>query len=346
MHWLVFFLFPFALLAQKIDSFYGPIEIEEPVLIELIESPPFQRLKSIHQYGVSYYTDYPEEFTRYSHSVGVFALLRKRGAPLEEQIAGLLHDVSHTAFSHVGDWLFGKEHQDKDYQDSIHPDFLKQSGLVTILEKYGFTVDQVLPLQPLFPALECSLPDLCADRIDYNLQGAYHQSFLTHEEALEIFDDLQFVEGVWTSSKQELMKKLVRFTLFMTQDCWGGPVAHLSSRWLADSMMRAVAIGDLSHEEIHFGTDQVIWDKLVTHSDPLIQKKMAMAQSPREHFCFVEDTEADLILKVKFRGIDPWIRSEKGIARLTALDPALREEYERIRLKTSQGWAIKFKGGA
>lgn len=55
----------------------------------------------------------------YDHSMGVFVILRARGAPLEEQIAGLLHDVSHTAFSHVGDWVYGKENQDKDYQNDV-----------------------------------------------------------------------------------------------------------------------------------------------------------------------------------------------------------------------------------
>ena len=33
-------------------------------------------------------------------------LIKKLGGSVEEQIAGLLHDVSHTAFSHVIDYVF------------------------------------------------------------------------------------------------------------------------------------------------------------------------------------------------------------------------------------------------
>jgi len=50
--------------------------------------------------------------TRFDHSVGVMLLIRKLGAGsspasalLKEQVAALLHDVSHTAFSHVIDYV-------------------------------------------------------------------------------------------------------------------------------------------------------------------------------------------------------------------------------------------------
>ena len=91
-----------------------------------------QRLKSIHQYGVGYYTTHTEEYNRFDHSVGVFVVLKKKGAKLDEQIAGLLHDVSHTVFSHVGDWVFGKEYQEDDYQSTIHRLYLAVSGVETI----------------------------------------------------------------------------------------------------------------------------------------------------------------------------------------------------------------------
>ena len=91
---------------EKVDTFYGSIDVQEPVLIDLIHSPAVQRLKRVHQYGVAFYTTHKENYTRYDHSLGVFAILRLKEASLQEQIAGLLHDVSHTAFSHVGDWAY------------------------------------------------------------------------------------------------------------------------------------------------------------------------------------------------------------------------------------------------
>jgi hypothetical protein len=64
-HLLIFcFMIPLSLFGKQIETFYGAIEVDEPVLLELIESPAFQRLKLIHQYGVAYYTTHREEYKR------------------------------------------------------------------------------------------------------------------------------------------------------------------------------------------------------------------------------------------------------------------------------------------
>lgn len=340
-YFFIILLLPCVLFARQIDSFYGSISVEEPVLLELIDCPIFQRLKAIHQYGVAYYTTHQEEYNRYDHSIGVFAILRKNEASLEEQIAGLLHDVSHTAFSHVGDWIFESENKEKSYQDNIHSHFLEKSGLGDILNKYGFAIKQVLPTEELFPALDCSLPNLCADRIDYNIQGAYYQGFITHEEAKLIFEDLHFKDNRWISQEAELMKKLTRFSLFMTRDCWGGPTNHVISRWLADAILRAIELGSISYDEIHFGTDQVIWDKLVLQRDPLIETKMKMIMNSCAYYSIVNEDEADIIVKSKFRGIDPWVMSNGKCLRLTEIDDFLAAEYELVRELFSKGWPIK-----
>jgi uncharacterized protein len=341
----LFFLLwlPYILCARQIDTFYGPIEVQEPVLLELIDSPIFQRLKNIHQYGVAYYTTHQEEYNRYDHSIGVFAILRVNNASIEEQIAGLLHDVSHTVFSHVGDWIFEKENQDKDYQNDIHSLFLEKSGLSEILKKYNFTIDQVLPTEELFPALENSLPNLCADRIDYNIQGAYYQEFITYEEALLIFKDLRFINNRWVSNYPQLMKKLTRFSLFMTQDCWGSPTNYVTSRWLADAILRAIDLGCISYAELHFGTDQVIWDKLILQKDSIIENKMNMVMNSQAYFSLVDTSdEADIIVKSKFRGIDPWVLLESTYMRITELDDKLAEEYVKVKQIINKGWSIKF----
>lgn len=289
----LFFIFnilifsPLNLFSRQVETFYGLIEVKEPVLLELIDSKPIQRLKEVNQYGVAYYvTKYNEKYTRYKHSLGVFAILRKHGASLKEQIAGLLHDVSHTVFSHVGDWIFEKQNQETDYQNTILKQFLHDRGIEKILTKYGINTDEILPLAHLFPALECPLPDLCADRIDYNIQGAYYQKFISYEEALEIFNTLRFTNNVWIASNAELIKKITNFSFFMTQSCWGGPSCFLMSQWLADAIKRGVELGDISYEDIHFGTDQEIWNKLNSHPDKIIQEKMLLLKKPEDYYVY------------------------------------------------------------
>src|ERR1700722_5435982 len=235
--------------AEVIQTFYGPVEVKEPILLELIHSPAFKRLKHVHQYGVAYYTTHREEYNRYDHSLGVFAILRKNKASLEEQISGILHDVSHTVFSHVGDWVFGKEYQEEEYQNMIFKMYISHSGIEDILIKYGYTITQVQAKSKQFTMLEQPLPNLCADRIEYNLQGAYYRHFLTKEEVLELYEDLKFEDGRWIGTRIDLLKKLARFPLFMTRDCWGAASNYALSRWLSDAIVRGLIKGGLLWEE-------------------------------------------------------------------------------------------------
>lgn len=338
---LSLFLLPALLFSRVIDTFYGPLEVEEPVLLELIDSTAMQRLKEIHQYGIAYYTSHSEEYNRFDHSIGVFALLRMKGAPLDEQIAGLLHDVSHTVFSHVGDYLFQQENHQNSYQDDIHSWFLKQVGIDKILEKHGYTVEQVDPKSKRFHALEQRLPNLCADRIDYNLQGAYFQRFLTKAEVLELVQDLKFENGQWISTKPHLMKKMVRFSIFMTRSCWGSATNYLVSKWFAEIMNHALKLGELTLDEVYYGTDDAVWNKLRSLKEPFIEALFEKIFNARQYYTFVPVSEADLNPRLKFRGIDPLIEKGKRIHRLTECDQEMAIEYRQGKALMARGWPIK-----
>lgn len=345
MKFFLFLLFlPGLLFSEIVETFYGDLDVQEPVLLELIQSPSFQRLKKIHQYGVSYYDgSHMEEYTRYDHSMGVFAILRLKGCSLQEQVAGLLHDVSHTVFSHVVDWVFSKEHQEEDYQNEIHETFLQKTELGGILSEHSLSAKDVLPLEELFPVLDQPLPGLCADRIDYNLQGAFHKGFLTQKEAKKLLEDLHFVKGQWVCSNPKLMEKVVRFSLFMSKNCWGSAGNHVRSRWLADAMMKAVEIGLISEHDIHFTTDELVWRKLCSSKDPYIAKKMqAISHQVLTFRILKEARDADTVVKVKFRVIDPLIKYRGKNMRFTSLNPRLAKAIKEHKKEMDRGWAIQY----
>lgn len=155
-----------------ISTDYGNFEVKEPVLRKLFELPALKRTQYVEQYGIDKYVapEYPS-YSRYKHCVGVWALLRLFGASLEEQIAGLLHDVSHTVFSHAGDRLFKHASTTSSYQDTIHEWYLDMMGIRQILQEYGISMYAIVHNKNVNFMLEQPLPDVCADRLEYNLQG-------------------------------------------------------------------------------------------------------------------------------------------------------------------------------
>ena len=150
------------------DRIYGKFEINEKVLTELIESPAIQRLKGINQFGMPQrFYPYPG-FSRYEHSIGVMLVLRKLKANIEEQVSGLIHDVSHTAFSHLVDWVIG-DREKEDHQDKNLQKIVSLSTIPEILQKHNLDSEKVIEIKN-YRLLERPTPYLCADRIDYALR--------------------------------------------------------------------------------------------------------------------------------------------------------------------------------
>jgi hypothetical protein len=117
------------------ESFYGRFELEEPLLLDLLQSDPVQRLKGVYMGGVTSLLGVGTTSTRYEHSVGAMLLVRLLGASQEEQAAALLHDVSHTALSHVIDYVFDTPSRQA-FHDDIKEQYVSGTAIPGICEKY------------------------------------------------------------------------------------------------------------------------------------------------------------------------------------------------------------------
>jgi len=94
------------------------------LIIELIDSLEFQRLRRIKQLGLAMFTYQGAEHSRFTHSIGVMHLMTRALDLLdshhkisdEARVVGragaLLHDLGHGPFSHVIEKVFGFHHED------------------------------------------------------------------------------------------------------------------------------------------------------------------------------------------------------------------------------------------
>jgi len=324
-----------------LKTLYGTFDIHEPVLIELLNSDELQRLKHIHQYGVTRYAIPTEEFNRYEHSVGVFALLRRYEAPLEEQIAGLLHDASHSVFSHVADWIFINQPWTGTYADDIHGWFLQHSNLAVLLETHGYTPESINPQSGNFTALEQELPLLCADRIEYNLQGAVKRGIMDPADVEKILKDLEFEQGRWFFTSEESANQLASISLFMTENVWGEARGLMIYSWAAEALKRAMEIGTISIDDLHFSTDDAVWHRLLTSSDEQIASCVEKILNHQNEITLCERSERDTIAIGKFRGIDPLVKTDDGYSTLTNIDDSFNQEFSRVKEIMENGWPIK-----
>lgn len=97
---------------------------EGKLMVRLVDSAEFQRLRRIKQLGLALYTYQGAEHSRFTHSIGVLHLITRVLDKLGEtyniktedrmavRAAALLHDVGHGAFSHVMEKALGFHHED------------------------------------------------------------------------------------------------------------------------------------------------------------------------------------------------------------------------------------------
>lgn len=107
------------------DAVHGFVLVE-PYEVEILDCPLVQRLRYIHQTAFSYLVYPSANHTRFEHSLGVLytadqmlkalEIARKELIPpnvkREVRLAGLLHDVSHTFLSHIGESLLKEKFRD------------------------------------------------------------------------------------------------------------------------------------------------------------------------------------------------------------------------------------------
>jgi HD superfamily phosphohydrolase len=160
------------------DPIYGNHNISG-LFEDLLNSKPVRRLAGIHHSGAIFLVNPSILHNRLEHSIGVMLLLKLLNGTELEQVAGLLHDLSHTVFSHVGDYVFNNTNED--YHEKIFESVLLSGDIPLILKKYGYQVQDIIATK--FDLLEQPLPSLCADRLDYTLRDALHARLISKDKA-------------------------------------------------------------------------------------------------------------------------------------------------------------------
>jgi HD superfamily phosphohydrolase len=172
------------------DFLYGKMELPA-VFADLLKTDALKRLAGIHQSGAIFLVNPDICHSRLEHAIGVAMLIRMLGGSELEQIAGLLHDISHTAFSHVGDYVF--DNTDEDYHEKVFAEVLCKSEVPDVLLSYGYNVNQIL--YGIFDILEQPLPSLCADRLDYTLRDGVHGGIISRQRAREFLSAVVLKDG-------------------------------------------------------------------------------------------------------------------------------------------------------
>ncbi|MCS7262244.1 MAG: HD domain-containing protein [Aquificaceae bacterium] len=279
----------------------------DPCETKVINSFPFQRLRFISQLGIAYMVFPSAQHSRFEHSLGTMELagrifdrlgLRDERLYRIVRLAGLLHDIGHTPFSHTTEILLG----DRSHE-LIGERVLFEEGIADLLVDCGFTQEEIELLVSLAFGKEGSFPKVItgefgADRMDYLRRDAYFcgtsYGFFDYTRLLE---NIFMVEGkkcVHTSAVRSLESFIVG-RYFMYSQVYFHKVVRILNVHLKELVQSFMEQGLLDPESFHRSTDaKVLSLMLERHKEELVRRvlgrehyRMVFSTSSREVFEFV-----------------------------------------------------------
>ena len=172
----------------------------EPLLIQIIDTLEFQRLRNIKQLGICYYVFSGASHNRFEHSLGVCFLagellekIRYKQPELKItnrqilliKVAGLIHDIGHGCFSHFFDNHFIKSYKLDDCKNKTHEErgcvmfheMIKKYKLDISEEEYNFIKELINPENNknyLYQIISNNKNGIDCDKFDYLLRDTYN----------------------------------------------------------------------------------------------------------------------------------------------------------------------------
>ncbi len=168
------------------DPIHGYIHVEDQVIWDCINAKEMQRLRRIHQLGGDFQIYHTAEHSRFSHSLGVYEIVRRMVHEILElsqqlseyekiavMLAGLLHDIGHGPFSHAFEAISRRKHEEftrkiitEDSEihatlQKVHPHLSDDVANIISGTHQNDLLNQIISGQ------------LDADRMDYLLRDAY-----------------------------------------------------------------------------------------------------------------------------------------------------------------------------
>lgn len=225
-------------------------------LHKYLELPLLTRLKGV---GLLCGSDWTPLFcnrfmyTRFDHSLGVALIIWHFTGDKAQTVAGLLHDVSTPAFSHVADFMKGDALTQSATEEPNRLMILADKALAECLASDGLSAEAVADYH-IYPVADNEIPRLSADRLEYMFpSGMVLEGSWSLDEIRFVYNDLTVAKN--EDGADELCFSTVEAAeLYCRRFCMTGHVLQLNEdklclELLAQTLLAAEKAGIIRAED-------------------------------------------------------------------------------------------------
>jgi hypothetical protein len=180
------------------DPVHGSISLKDWI-VELIDTPQFQRLRRIKQLGFASLVYPGANHTRFEHSIGVLHVAERLIEKLESDVSertkmeliasALLHDTGHAPFSHSSERVVRK-YLRREHEDLM--DCLRGTEIDDLLESQGLSLKRITYHVSGKSGFSVITGEIDADRMDYLVRDSHYTGV-----AYGVFDISRLIKMIY-----------------------------------------------------------------------------------------------------------------------------------------------------
>lgn len=305
-------------------------------LLPFLESPALQRLAFIGQScGTEYckYYEYALIHSRLDHSLGVASIIWHFTQDQKQTLAGLFHDISHTVFSHVGDFFLGdtKHHASSEQytQELIEQDKIIRKELKNL----NISLEEVNDYT-LYPIADNPGPQLSADRLEYTLTNLYALREVSLDQIQNIYDDLRVLKNekqeleIWFQTFKQA-KLLGEYSIKNCEGCYSSYESVSAMAFLWELFKKVIEKKLITHKDLYYLTEPEFIKLLEKDTELTAMRDFYTHLKSYKISRYYPKTDNYFVSSLsKRRYIDPLIATEEGNQRLSALSPEFCEKRD------------------
>lgn len=294
-----------------------------------LKSESMQRLKGVDMNcglrftshaGFSSYGSY----TRYEHSVGVACIIWHFTHDKKQTLAGLFHDISTRAFSHVIDFVKRDYLTQESTEDETKQILFQDKVIMNQLIMDGISVDEVSDYH-IYPIADNDSPKLSSDRLEYTLGNLLNYRKCTINDIERYYQDLIVERN--EEGMQEIMFQHVDIAeefAFAALSCgmiYSCDFDRYGMEKLATLLRKAFQEHILTEDDLYLSEIDVI-QKL---NNSVLQDDWKEYTRLKD---VIKDSAGDIMVDAKKRYIDPCVNK---YGRVTAFSAAFKNAVNEFR---------------
>lgn len=322
-------------------------------LLPFLDSPSLQRLTDIDQNCGSYYCkfyDYKRKHVRLAHSIWVALIIRHFTHDEKQTLAWLFHDVSHSIFSHVWDFLlWDAENQEASEQYMVR--VISEDPIISReLEKLGISISEVDDYTR-YPIADNHGPQLSADRLEYTLSSGLNLWYISHEEIQSLYENIELMKDengmpeIWFSDKN-LAKQFALLALKNDSTCFSSYKSTVAMYFVAEILRKMLERELVTFEQLYTWTDSDAIQLIENSWDSEISEMWNFYKHLWTYKIYDHKPESDYFVvssKNKRRYINPLVKIDGVCTRVSVLFPDLQEMIDAHVNKPEEWIEIDWK---